>query len=245
MWGKLIEAACEPSNWNCLLEAKCDAPTISDANTDCYKTYNQEHGVNTRKPSDPLEPSGDVELLCCMLKYNKYCVPKLLEEKGCHPDAVLRSGTAIETRMKTTCPSSKPKCVPPPQCNDKTLSDARLICEQRCQEAHEPTGPKRRVDLQPRDQSREEMHKEHCCSMEYSTQCVPEVLKRKGCSHEVAASFIAQRKKVMVVMCGTSMGHCDFYKSKSTGHIIHPIWTLATSIFVMSVVTSGCYKSIC
>ncbi|XP_064482832.1 uncharacterized protein LOC135395663 [Ornithodoros turicata] len=429
MWGKLIEAACEPSNWNCLLEAKCDAPTISDANTDCYKTYNQEHGVNTRKPSDPLEPSGDVELLCCMLKYNKYCVPKLLEEKGCHPDAVLRSGTAIETRMKTTCPSSKPKCVPPPQCNDKALSDARLICEQRYKEAHEPTGPKRRVDLQPRDQSREEMHKEQCCvmeysrdcvlgylkehgcsdpdfleiflenirtecgaskwncteckredmverfseadaecdaryrqehgltagkptdsvpdttrccmllygkdcvplrlvekgcdawilasseemwskrilaacdpstskcdvapkcsketvidadtecgkkyrqehglttrkpdgkpddadmspemhkqqccSMEYSTQCVPEVLKRKGCSDEIAASFVAQRKKLMVVMCGTSMGHCDFYKSKSTGHIIHPMWTLATSIFVMSVVTSGCYKSIC
>ncbi|XP_064463156.1 uncharacterized protein LOC135374089 [Ornithodoros turicata] len=182
MWGKLIEAACEPSNWNCLLEAKCDAPTISDANTDCYKTYNQEHGVNTRKPSDPLEPSGDVELLCCMLKYNKYCVPKLLEEKGCHPDAVLRSGTAIETRMKTTCPSSKPKCVPPPQCNDKTLSDARLICEQRYKEAHEPTVPKRRVDLQPRDQSLEEMHKEHCCVMEYSRDCVLGYLKEHGCS---------------------------------------------------------------
>ncbi|XP_064463158.1 uncharacterized protein LOC135374090 isoform X2 [Ornithodoros turicata] len=205
MWGKLIEAACEPSNWNCLLEAKCDAPTISDANTDCYKTYNQEHGVNTRKPSDPLEPSGDVELLCCMLKYNKYCVPKLLEEKGCHPDAVLRSGTAIETRMKTTCPSSKPKCVPPPQCNDKTLSDARLICEQRYKEAHEPTGPKRRADLQPRDLSREEMHKEHCCVMEYSRDCVLGYLKEHGCSDP---DFLEIFLENIRTECGASKWNC-------------------------------------
>ncbi|XP_064464398.1 uncharacterized protein LOC135375664 [Ornithodoros turicata] len=205
MWGKLIEAACEPSDWNCLLEAKCDAPTISDANTDCYKTYNQEHGVDTRKPSDPLEPSGDVELLCCMLKYNKYCVPKLLEEKGCHPDTVLHSGTAIETRMKTTCPSSKPKCVPPPLCNDKTLSDARLICEQRYKEAHEPTGPKRRADLQPRDLSREEMHKEHCCVMEYSRDCVLGYLKEHGCSDP---DFLEIFLENIRTECGASKWNC-------------------------------------
>ncbi|XP_064465432.1 uncharacterized protein LOC135376938, partial [Ornithodoros turicata] len=406
--------------------ATCDSTTISEANIDCYKRFEKEHGGLPRKPNDPIEPTGNIRLLCCMLKYNKYCVPKLLEDKGCHPAAALQSATEIETRLES-CPTPNPICVPPPQCK-RSLPDAKLICEYRYKKEHGTIAPKRRADLQPRDQGRDkvykkrcclmqynkdcvpkilqeefvcsdpdflemffeqirtecgtskldctgvpapqcddeqlsnarkicdykyadehgtiapkrraalkprdlspaevhrlqccqmeynkvcvprilkldgcsdpdfieifleqvrdecgtskwncgtapkcnektvtdadtecgtkytqehdastlkpnedksnEMRKQQCCSMEYSKHCVPEVLKRKGCSDEIAASFIAQRKKLMVVMCGTSMGHCDFYKSKSTGHIIHPIWTSSTLIFVMSVGTSGFY----
>ncbi|XP_064465195.1 uncharacterized protein LOC135376599 [Ornithodoros turicata] len=138
----------------------CDSTTISEANIDCYKRFEKEHGGLPRKPNDPIEPTGNIRLLCCMLKYNKYCVPKLLEDKGCHPAAALQSATEIETRMKN-CPTTNPICVPPPQCK-RGLPDAKLICEYRYKKEHGTTAPKRRADLQARDQGRNKVYKKRC-----------------------------------------------------------------------------------
>ncbi|XP_064463051.1 uncharacterized protein LOC135373940 [Ornithodoros turicata] len=182
----------------------CDSTTISEANIDCYKRFEKEHGGLPRKPNDPIEPTGNIRLLCCMLKYNKYCVPKLLEDKGCHPAAALQSATEIETRMKN-CPTTNPICVPPPQCK-RGLPDAKLICEYRYKNEHGTTAPKRRADLQARDQGRDKVHKKRCCLMQFIKDCVPKILQEEYlCSDP---DFLEMFFEQIRTECGTSKWDC-------------------------------------
>ncbi|XP_064462954.1 uncharacterized protein LOC135373822 isoform X2 [Ornithodoros turicata] len=201
---KQIVAECASLNFNCPFAATCDSSTISEANTDCYKRFEMEHGGIPRKPNDPIEPTGNIRLLCCMLKYNKYCVPKLLEDKGCHPAAALQSATEIETRLES-CPTPNPICVPPPQCK-RSLPDAKLICEYRYKNEHGTIAPKRRADLQPRDQGRNKVYKTRCCLMQFNKDCVPKILQEEFvCSDP---DFLEMFFEQIRTECGTSKLDC-------------------------------------
>ncbi|XP_064463154.1 uncharacterized protein LOC135374086 [Ornithodoros turicata] len=225
MFLEQVRAECGTSKWVCM---KCNQRAISDAEYVCLKKYEQEHGIISRGLM-----SGNDKGLCCTLDYKKNCVPDQLKAKGCGEQLLQNYVAKIQREITNQCAASNSICGTVPKCNEKTVTDADTECGTKYKQEHDAS------TLKPNEDKSNEMRKQQCCSMEYSKHCVPEVLKRKGCSDEIAASFIAQRKKLMVVMCGTSMGHCD--KSKSTGHIIHPIRTLSTFIFVMSVGTSGFY----
>ncbi|XP_064463102.1 uncharacterized protein LOC135374011 [Ornithodoros turicata] len=203
MRSKQIVAECASLNFNCPLAATCDSTTISEANIDCYKRFETEHGIS-RKPTDPIEPIGNITLLCSMLKYNKYCVPKLLEDKGCHPAAAIQAAMEIETRLQN-CPTFNPIFVPPPQCT-QGLPDAKFICDFRYKKEHGTIAPNRRADLQPRDSGRDKVHKKRCCLLQYSKDCVPKILQKEYlCSDP---GFLEMFFEQIRTECGTSKWNC-------------------------------------
>ncbi|XP_064463063.1 uncharacterized protein LOC135373962 [Ornithodoros turicata] len=172
---KDINADCGTSKPVCLA---CNQKEISDAEDVCLRKYEQEHGIISRGLM-----SGNDKRLCCMLDYKKNCVPDQLKPKGCGEQLLQNYVAKMQSEMRYQCAASNSMCTVCPQ---GLLDSAKSTCYNNYQN----------------DQTASKLH---CCVIEYSRTCVPEILERQRCDE----TFLLEHFfKDINADCGTSKPVC-------------------------------------
>ncbi|XP_064462939.1 uncharacterized protein LOC135373802 [Ornithodoros turicata] len=226
-----VETQCGTSKSFC--SAQCNNNTLSHAQFACSERYMQIHVLNPEKPGQ-LSPDAQ-KRYCCMMEYSKTCLPELLKQQGCDDTGFVQ---LFIQRINRKCGTFKLDCVPVPKCDPKAVSNAENDCATKYKQLYGLTTRKPDEKQKPAGLS-PEIDKQRCCSMEYSKNCVTEVLKDKRCGDEFSASFLEQKTKIMANLCGTSKLDCEFDKSKSAGCMNYPAWTLAAAVIVASVMKAN------
>ncbi|XP_064464693.1 uncharacterized protein LOC135376001 [Ornithodoros turicata] len=172
---KDINADCGTSKPVCL---ECTQNAISDAEDVCLRKYEQEHGIISRGLM-----SGNDKRLCCMLDYKKNCVPDQLKPKGCGEQLLQNYVVKVQSEMRYQCAGSSSMCT---VCPRGLLDSAKSTCYNNYQ-------------------NNQTASKLHCCVIEYSRTCVPEILARPGCDETF---LLDQFFKDINADCGTSKPVC-------------------------------------
>ncbi|XP_064472117.1 uncharacterized protein LOC135386236 isoform X2 [Ornithodoros turicata] len=174
-----VKAVCGASKLNCGFVTGCNQQTISDIEGVCTRMYQQEHGFISRG----LMTFANNKRQCCILDYKKNCAPDQLRQEGCDEQQVRDYVTKIENEMRSQCAGSNLNCAVCPQ---GLLENAKSTCQNNYQQ----------------DETASQLH---CCVMEYSKTCVPEILNRRGCDQ----TFLLERFISDVnADCGTSKPTC-------------------------------------